>query len=78
MTTITRAEALSILGDGTQTPGLAMGRLINELFDRIEALEATTTGFATGVGITLPTEDPLLDGTLWADTGIVTVSAGTP
>lgn len=47
---ITRTEALTLLGAGTQPGPLAFARLINELFDRIEALEATDTAILAGIG----------------------------
>lgn len=48
--TITRTEALTLLGAGTQPGPLAFARLINELFDRIEALEAADTAILAGIG----------------------------
>lgn len=72
---ITRAQLLAQLA-GPQPGGIATGNLINEVFDRIEALETTITALRAGVGITLPTSEPALAGSLWADTLVVKVSDG--
>ena len=66
---ITREEATAILGQGTTPPMLALARLVDELYDRLEALEA-------GTSLVLPEADPLVAGALWSNVGIVTVSAG--
>lgn len=73
---ITRTEALTLLGAGTQPGPLAFARLINELFDRIEALEAADTAILAGTGFTLPETDPEVLGSLYSAAGTVTVSEG--
>lgn len=42
----------------------------------VKAIQDAQTGILAGEGITLPTSDPSVAGSLWSNSGVVTVSAG--
>lgn len=42
----------------------------------VKANQDNITNIKAGLGITLPTSDPSVAGVLWANSGVVTVSAG--
>lgn len=42
----------------------------------VASVTATVTSLQGGIGFTLPTADPHVAGHLWANSGVVTVSAG--
>ena len=56
--------------DKAQNSAIASAKIAKDITD------STVAEIKTGVGIVLPTSDPAVAGELWANVGIVTVSAG--
>ena len=68
-------STLDVVGEMTTTAGLDIGTTL-DVTGAVTCDAGLTVAGASVVMSALPTSDPSVAGQLWADTGVVTVSAG--